>query len=268
MKDTRSKFSLYSAALKRLIMWHFMSKKLGLVLITEFPKSGASWFGQMFSDASNIPFPRNVTPSFRKNIMHGHHLFNPRMNKAIHILRDGRDVMVSAYFHFLFDNSHNHSNMVKYTRGKLLFDDYNAIIENLPRFIEYMFTEYPDKNSIHFCWSEMVRNAKKYNNQICTIKYEDLLSTPDQCIENALQFYEISSPGQKRLREIVDDYSFKKMTKRSPGQENRKSFVRKGISGDWKNHFNEEACNLFKKYAGQELIEMGYEKDFNWGSQL
>lgn len=268
MKDTRSKLYLYTAATKRLLMWHLFSKKLSLILITEFPKSGASWFAQMFSDATNIPFPRNATPSLRQSIMHGHYLFKPRMGKAIQVLRDGRDVMVSAYFHFLFNNSHNHPNIVKYTRSKLKFDDYDAIVENLPRFNEYMFTDYANRNMLHFSWSEAVHNLQEYSDYICVIKYEDLLTSPVKCLERALQFYEMASPGEERLKEIVENYSFKKVTKRNPGEEDKKSFVRKGISGDWKNYFNQETCEVFKEYAGAELIKAGYEKDNSWDSFL
>ena len=73
---------------------------------------------------------------------------------------------------------------------------------------------------------------------------------------------------EARLKTIVENYSFKKISQRKPGEENKKSFLRKGIAGDWKNNFSEEACDVFKKYAGEELILMGYEKDLNWTNKL
>ncbi|UGU14376.1 sulfotransferase domain-containing protein [Sinomicrobium kalidii] len=245
-------------------MWHFLSNKLDLILVTEFPKSGASWFCQMLADASNIPFPRNISPTFERSIMHGHHLFNPRMGKAICVIRDGRDVMVSAYFHFLFDNSHNNPGGVTYHRKKMPFKDYNNVRENLPKFIEYMFKGYPNENRFHFSWSDLINNVKVNQSRLCIVKYEDLLTKPSKCIKNALEFYEILVPDENRLKEIVDNYSFKKLAKRNPGEEDRKSFIRKGISGDWKNYFNEESCDIFKEYAGEELIKAGYENDFDW----
>jgi len=39
---------------------------------------------------------------------------------------------------------------------------------------------------------------------------------------------------------------------------------RKGLIGDWKNHFKEHHKQAFKKVAGQLLIDLGYEKDFDW----
>lgn len=39
---------------------------------------------------------------------------------------------------------------------------------------------------------------------------------------------------------------------------------RKGQIGDWKNYFTDEHKTLFKKVAGQLLIDLGYESDMNW----
>lgn len=39
---------------------------------------------------------------------------------------------------------------------------------------------------------------------------------------------------------------------------------RRGQIGDWVNHFNPNHKKLFKNLAGQLLIDLGYEKDFNW----
>jgi len=46
--------------------------------------------------------------------------------------------------------------------------------------------------------------------------------------------------------------------------EDKKSFLRKGISGDWKTHFSLEAKQVFNYYAGDILIGLGYEKDGTW----
>ncbi len=68
-------------------------------------------------------------------------------------------------------------------------------------------------------------------------------------------------------KEIVDRYSFEKMSGRSAGEENTRSFLRKGIIGDWKNHFNLEAREKFNMYAGDQLIRLGYETDDSWVEQ-
>jgi hypothetical protein len=39
---------------------------------------------------------------------------------------------------------------------------------------------------------------------------------------------------------------------------------RHGIIGEWRTHFTEDDKAIFKQVAGQLLIDLGYEKDFNW----
>ncbi|MBI1778605.1 MAG: sulfotransferase domain-containing protein [Proteobacteria bacterium] len=40
--------------------------------------------------------------------------------------------------------------------------------------------------------------------------------------------------------------------------------LRKGIVGDWKNHFSPKLKDHAKELIGESLIELGYEKDLNW----
>ncbi|RMD58849.1 hypothetical protein D6833_12355 [Candidatus Parcubacteria bacterium] len=39
---------------------------------------------------------------------------------------------------------------------------------------------------------------------------------------------------------------------------------RKGVISDWRNHFSEEHKRVFKEIAGQLLIDLGYEQDYDW----
>jgi hypothetical protein len=46
---------------------------------------------------------------------------------------------------------------------------------------------------------------------------------------------------------------------RQPGEADPQSFLRKGIAGDWKNHFDEECNRLYCAVAGEALEKAGYE---------
>lgn len=39
---------------------------------------------------------------------------------------------------------------------------------------------------------------------------------------------------------------------------------RSGSIGDWRNHFDDELKELFKKESGDQLIELGYETNYDW----
>jgi sulfotransferase 6B1 len=93
----------------------------------------------------------------------------------------------------------------------------------------------------------------------CAVKFEDLIgekgggSLPRQqeTIIRIAQYlgYKLS---QADLQTIIDNlfggtYSF-----------------REGKIGEWKHYFNDQHKTAFKKIAGQLLIDLGYENDFNW----
>jgi len=48
------------------------------------------------------------------------------------------------------------------------------------------------------------------------------------------------------------------------GQEDVKNHYRKGVAGDWGNHFNQEHRRFFKDNYNDLLIKLGYEKSSNW----
>jgi len=262
MKETRSNFAIRCAAAKRLLMWHALAKPLGLILVTEFPKSGGTWFCQLIGESCQIPFPRNQAPPFQQCVMHGHHLYRKQFGPTIAIVRDGRDVMVSAYHHFMIGVDIIPPRVVNRFRSRLLMDDYYDVKGNLPAFIEFMFEEF-SKGIWHFSWSEFVSSVVDQPN-VCLIKYEDMLRAPVDQLEAAIRFLEWPVPDRYRLQEAVDKFSFKNQSKRDPGQESKTSFLRKGIAGDWKNVFSSEARDVFKRYGAYELIKAGYERDDQW----
>jgi len=260
-KEERSRFQIRLASLKRLFMWHYLGKRINCVLINEYPKSGGTWFSKMMADAADIPYPQFKAPDFEPCVLHGMHRYKKRFGKVIYLLRDGRDVMVSGYYHFLIKHDINPQFMIDEHRGKVPFDDYENIEKNLPAFIEYMFTNFTMRQ-IRTSWKDYVDSYIGKEN-VLVVKYEDLLVQPAKELERALKFLDYPVKTKEELEAIAFKFSFKNMTKREPGQE-AKSFIRKGIAGDWKNKFTPEAREMFDKYAGEALVKAGYEKDNSW----
>lgn len=44
----------------------------------------------------------------------------------------------------------------------------------------------------------------------------------------------------------------------------RSPTFRKGVIGDWRNHFTDEHIAAFKEVAGRHLVTLGYERDLDW----
>jgi len=250
-------------ALLRYCLGHGFTKLFPLYVVNEYPKSGGSWVGELLSDALGVPFPRNRYPVFRSSILHGHMMQSWNVHNMVLVWRDGRDVLVSQYYHWLFKNDKGNANLVDKSRAELGFNNYDDITTNLPEFIDYIFSK---SKHPRFSWAEF---AKKWadQKQYSHVHYEDLLKNPVDELSRLL--FELTGDvldGEK-AKLIIETHSFEKVTGRKAGITNKTSFLRKGIAGDWRNKFNGEAKLLFNHYAGEALVNLGYESDDSWSRQ-
>jgi hypothetical protein len=130
--------------------------------------------------------------------------------------------------------------------------------ENLAKFIEFMSTYQrgcADYKSHLTYWLE---------HDYVTIRYEDLLADTVGELRRALRELKGAEPDMERLEHAVKKNSFEEKAKRARGEENTGNFLRKGVSGDWKNYFTPEVARVFDEYAGDLLIKLGYERDHSW----
>jgi lipopolysaccharide transport system ATP-binding protein len=69
----------------------------------------------------------------------------------------------------------------------------------------------------------------------------------------------------EELRKAVLDNRFESLTQgRKRGDEQVLAHERKGVAGDWRNHFTERIKAAFKARYGGLLVATGYEKDLHW----
>ncbi len=246
-------------------MLNSLSGILPIYLMTEYQKSGGSWIGQMVSDYLELPFPRNRIPAIRSCVLHGHIMPTQYLRNVLCVFRDGRDTLVSSYYHMLFESDKNSPALVRKTKEILKFSDYDNVKENLPKFTEYLFTQYHIRSLARwnqFTWAEFVDAWR--DEKIVKLKYEDAVANTTPVMAQAIKNLTGGEVDVSKLQIIVDKYSFENQTKRKPGQEDTKSFLRKGQPGDWKEKFTKETAELFDHYAGTQLIAMDYEKDRAW----
>jgi hypothetical protein len=71
-------------------------------------------------------------------------------------------------------------------------------------------------------------------------------------------------PSTQEASAVAEEFSFERQSGRRAGEENRGGFLRKGVVGDWRGRFSPEAREVFDRYAGEELILLGYERDRSW----
>ena len=262
LHDQWVRAQVMARGLKRKAMWRYLSGTLPLYLVPEFPKSGGTWFSQMLADCLEVPFYRNWSAQkFTSSVMSGHHLYDSRYKNVTVVFRDGRDIMVSAYYHMLFKSDINAAFGVKRHRSFCDFDDYDDIRANLPQFIQYMFTNF-SKGKRHFSWADFVDSWIDQVDYYVT--YRQLRTEPIVTMQAAVKRLTGRELSHEAVAAVVEKYSFKKQSGRNEGSENKHSFVRKGIVGDWQNQFTAEAREVFAKHAGSQLIRLGFEKSDAW----
>jgi len=95
------------------------------------------------------------------------------------------------------------------------------------------------------------------------IRYEQLIADPHLWFSRIFEHCGTDVPVD-RQRTAVDRWMFQNMASRQPGDELRSSHMRKGIAGDWRNHFTPAISAAFKVRFGDLLVRQGYEQSGNW----
>lgn len=243
-------------------MWHYLGGFLNQIMVAEFPKSGGTWFCSMLADLTSLSFPRNISPPFSRCILQSHLSYHNRLKNPILLVRDGRDVMVSAYHHFLHQNDRNSNRLVEIWRNRMPFKEFENVRRNLPAFIKVFHHEFK-AGGRHQNWSSF-HSSYFSAPDIHLVKYEDLLTDGPFMMREAVEFLGFPRPSIDHCKQTCERFSFQTQANRNAGEERSGSFLRKGISGDWKNNFSPEACSVFNHYYGNTLIQLGYERDHKW----
>jgi hypothetical protein len=247
----------------RYMLARNLLQPLGAYLVTEFPKSGGSWIGLMISDALQLPFPRHRMPRFGPSFLHGHYRFPAPVKNTLVVWRDPRDIMVSWYYHCTQGTVTN-PGFMREVRRDLKLDDYDDVRGNLPAFIEYSFTR---QRSPRFSWNDFY-DCWWGREDATAVRYEDFLADCVPTLQAAVRELAGLELSTEKAAEIADRYSFRRMSGRTPGQENASSFLRKGVAGDWRTKFTPEAAQVLHAHTGDRLVEMGYESDPLWHQHL
>ncbi len=180
----------------------------------------------------------------------------------IDIVRDGRDAAVSDVFMILAKSLGTHfpeENRRHIERARAYLIEGRG--EPVPLFNEWLLRRSARE------WAEAITGsavaAECFGPRYVRFRYEDLLADPSQ-IHLALTMLGVDD-SDAAVAACVNAGAFRSLSGgREPGQEDRAHFFRKGVAGDWRNHFGEEDKRCFKEEAGRALVELGYETGDDW----
>ncbi|HVU62651.1 MAG TPA: sulfotransferase [Phycisphaerales bacterium] len=181
----------------------------------------------------------------------------------LHMIRDGRDVAVSDAF-LLFREFNDRDLPDDLRREAVAARNYHVLGVGRPVPLMGPAT----LRVIVGDWVRSVtgglRARELFGPSYVEVKYERLTADPAGEFGALLEALGVDARPEL-VKQIVDANTFETLSGgRRPGEENRAAEFRKGVQGDWRNHFTNEMKQGFKALAGSLLVELGYEQDMSW----
>ena len=172
----------------------------------------------------------------------------PEKFRAFFVPRDPRDVVISWYFSVKL--SHKVMGLIGDVREKL-----QALSEE--EGLNYVI-EFVESRGLFAALRSWQRGAGN-DQRLRIFRYEDLTDEKQFATwKDLLAHCDVQMPDDV-LRDVLKEYSFSALTKgRERGAEDVKSHLRKGVHGDWKNHFTPPVEKKFREATGALVEELGY----------
>jgi hypothetical protein len=207
---------------------------------------------------------------------------------GFHIIRDPRDIVVSAYFsHLRSHSTEKWPELIRY-REKLQSvskeEGLQMEIENRANEFRHMSTwDYDQDHILELKFEEVVTYS--FENLLQIFDHLQLLGRTNHKWPERAKYllldlidYVVRAPASRFCKKIKPETlcgaeilaiawrnRFEARTAgRNVGEENTTSHFRKGQPGDWKNHFTEEHKKFFNKLYPTLLIDLGYESSESW----
>ncbi len=215
---------------------------------------------------------------------------DPDRFRGIHIIRDPRDIAISSYF------SHRNSHS---TEGWPELAQFRTVLERLPKdegiLADLKFTAQLPVDGWDINLFDTIKEWNYQAKNVLELRFENLIMDPYQQILNMFDFLGIvdfSEPDLANLLRYCDrrvqprrifvrkplnsipawalllilyENRFAKLAGgRKKGEEDVNSHYRRGMPGDWRNHFNELHKQYFKEHYNDLLVMLGYESGYEW----
>lgn len=252
-----------------------------LVYVAGYPKSGTTWLTRLLGDVLQCPTGASIerfdaqeiaTEGLDRSslftVRKGHfvlcnegygefvpaqHQMRYKMQmpsqKVIFMLRDPRDIAVSAMFHW---NKNLTTIVQEITTGTGAFRSVGSW-----------------KNYVQ-SWT---KHADDFNYEV--IFYKNLLYAGEEQIERVLKAFEIVY-DKRNLKAAYKRQSFDNRRKHvekfgdqyNLGKEFNLRFMRKGTVGDWRNYFDSRTAFAMEVHCGDLLRKLGFEWELKWWTRI
>lgn len=196
--------------------------------------------------AASRPPGRAIVAALVRDHPYFARLPKPANHFAFFVKRDPRDLIVSYYF----SNRFSHPLDAEIGRERALLatmSERDGLIHTIGRFERFV--------AILASWEA----AAAADPRIAIVRYEDLTGADQFAAWQALMARADIAIPDDVLARVLDTYAFARITGgRRPGEEAIADKYRKGIAGDWRNHFDPPMLALFEDRYGDLARRLGY----------
>ena len=173
-----------------------------------------------------------------------------------HMIRDPRDIIISAYFYHLWTKE-EWAHIPRHSLNNLTYQEHlNSLNKEEGLLAEMEGTS-----------KEVIEEMSQWNYDnpnFIEFKYEDIIVNESEIFSKIFQHYQFSQEAIENCIKIANRFSFKNKSNRQKGTIKPTSHLRSGRIGEWQEVFNQHHKRRFKELFGNTLIKLGYETDNNW----
>lgn len=237
-------------------------------------KAGSQWVRDVLTDPAVVaysgrPWSRitEVYPTYKGSQFPDHQFSGPlycasltdwcalrrQGDRALVVHRDPRDMGISLLYSLLY--SHKEQDIAASTRTLLLN------VGPRCQLVILMLLQHPELVSMVSWYQD------RPPDDVLLVRYEDLAHGEVQEFSRIVRWLGWPVPDQT-LREAVHRHSFQVRSGRPTGEVDAASHHRRGIPGDWKNHFDRSLGQLWEQTEPGVLQQLGYERGNDWWQAL
>lgn len=253
---------LARTALHKPLAWfRHRSLRPGDVVLASYPRSGKTWLRfmlfQLLSERpSEFEQVDSALPELGRapglpllpgggRLLATHESYRAEYSKAVYLVRDVRDVVISEY---------EYHRLSWWENG-----EFSAFLQ---RFLEGRVNAF---GAWHRNVDSWLQAAAAHRVAVLVLRYEEMRANPEKALSVVLEFLGCAADPD-RIRAAIEGNSFQKMREKEerarqgpfklhhPGM----LFVRQGKAGGWEGHLTEKELCRIEEICGPVLLRLGY----------
>lgn len=246
------------------------------IVIVGYPKSGTTWLARLVAELVECPLEGDwgiddVRAEYREGqnrlsdfmCYKSHHTLDElydvsqkKIYKVLYIVRDPRDVVISAFHYFTF----TYPKLRRFLRFSIVFGPMERLINffilkkyKKQRMIDMALNG--NENINKWCKPSWKDHFKPYkNNNFFFVHYEKLISDPETQCQRILNELNLVKPKDHILKSIINQ-SFEKKKKE---KNSNTKLLRTGRSNNWQNELTTNEKEIFETELRIELLDFDY----------